>query len=127
MKASKATKQQATKQQANKTNLNYQELLRTTKFQQARLFLREGTKYCALGLICEEYRKAVGGEWVGPFYENKVGKPAFCFKSSGGYSIELPTENILKWAGISQEQARRIYELNDTKMLSFEEIAKSIS
>jgi hypothetical protein len=109
-----------------KKSIELGDLLRKTKFQQARLFLREGTKYCALGLICEEYRKAVGGEWVGPFYENKVGKPAFCFKSSGGYSIELPTDNILKWAGISHEQAHRIYELNDTKMLSFEEIAEAV-
>tara|TARA_B100001109_G_C18666500_1_gene382050 strand:+ start:45 stop:425 length:381 start_codon:yes stop_codon:yes gene_type:complete len=102
--------------------------LRLGNYGQARDFLKRGNRYCALGLLIETYREETGrGRWDGP-HEGKNGvRDAYCYLiGKNEWSIELPSAAILKWAGMDETLARRLYALNDIERCSFAGIANFI-
>lgn len=105
----------------------YLKALRSSKFRQAKDFLKLRSNFCALGLLCEIYRREVKrGKWVGPFIGKRGEKDAYCFKVNGEFSIELPSKTICDWASVSVEDCLTIYKMNDLEGLNFSQIADKI-
>lgn len=102
--------------------------LRLGGFTQNRDFLKRGNRYCVLGLLCLLYHEQTGkGSWVGPFTgKNGIGD-AYCYSIEGDggpeFSIELPSPTILRWAGIDEAFAKKLYKLNDVERQTFAGIA----
>lgn len=104
--------------------------LKSDKFKQTRDFLREGDSFCALGVLCELFRQKTGhGSWVGPFFDTgkHQGRAAFVFKLDNEYCFELPSLQVLNWAGLTPEDAMDISQLNDKENATFAEIATYLS
>lgn len=94
--------------------------------------------FCCLGVLCDLHRKATReGDWVNGLYENASGKR--------DNSFDVPTSNVVDWAGLSQanpevdlledeedeltedvEDELTIAELNDGYGWSFEQLADLI-
>lgn len=60
------------------------------------LTLREGNTYSVLGVLCDLYRREVGGEWVGTYFVPEG--------SGTGEQFGLP-EAVTKWANLLSKWA----------------------
>jgi len=88
------------------------EALRSGKYQQGKNFLREGDRYCCLGVLCE----LDGAKWTKPdSYRNGV------YRSDHG-EVHCPDDRRLVDLGLDREIAGRAAGRNDSGK-SFSEIA----
>ena len=67
--------------------------LRSGKYKQAQGSLRQGNKFCCLGVLCDLHSEETGNEW---------GRDAFEFEYMG-FTGTLP-EEVQKWAGLRGEK-----------------------
>lgn len=100
------------------------EALRSGEFRQGKHCLRDGNKYCCLGLLVDLHAKATGGEWDKDF--NYVGREVFQYT---GVTSVLPS-SVMDWAEFPTPEGiitndETLASLNDDGM-SFEEIADKI-
>lgn len=98
--------------------LLWAEALESGEYLQTTDQLRNGNKYCCLGVLCDLHRKITDkGEWQNNCYF--------------GASVDLPCP-VSEWAGIENNEANPTIgsysatTLNDDKRFSFEEIARRI-
>lgn len=95
--------------------------LRSGEYKQGKGTLRDGDRYCCLGVACDLYRKHGGGpDWGNP----KFGRYEYYL----GYEASLPSK-VLDWLGLSchvgSYRSNSLVELNDNGQ-NFEEIANLI-
>ncbi len=85
--------------------------LRSGKFQQGQGCLRQGDKFCCLGVLCELHREETHGEWK---LGNYLG------------AVQLPPDEVSNWSGLtSLDRIKTIAGMNDGGV-SFETIADQI-
>jgi len=98
--------------------------LTSGRYKQARARLRQNTddsaSFCCLGVLCDLYRKSVGGEWDGP---------SFVVSQREARSALLPP-TVAEWAEIDSndpvtERTKTLSDLND-RGETFEYIAQRI-
>ena len=69
------------------------EALRSGEYKQGRGLLRDGNKYCCLGVLCDIYRQRVGGSWFGiytVFHDRRGDENASFLPRDVGRWAELP-------------------------------------
>lgn len=93
------------------------EALRSGEYEQTQLRLRRGDSYCCLGVLCDLYRKDVGGHWIGGSGETFVAP-------DGIEDCCVTPHAVDDWAGI-QTTYDDYAEMNDNGA-SFLEIASQI-
>ena len=91
--------------------------LRSGKYKQGTGVLREGDRFCCLGVLCDLNRIDGGAEWETTFWMNH-------YYFYGGDDIRLPNK-IKKFVGLSASKERSLAGLNDGGK-SFREIADVI-
>jgi hypothetical protein len=100
------------------------EALRSGKYKQFRSKLKDGNKFCCLGVLCDIHSQETGKKWK----TQKDGTAVYI--DSGNV---LPVE-VAEWAGVSSQNpsvkfgwmSRSLAELNDFTRLSFRDIADLI-
>lgn len=101
--------------------------LRSGEYIQARAALRNKDSYCCLGVLCDLYRKEVGGEWIEEY--TNFDQTFIAEGISESYFLPL---QVQEWAGLSShrgwessDREDSLADMNDTGR-SFEEIAQVI-
>lgn len=94
------------------------EALRGGKFEQGRATLRDGDRFCCLGVLCEV---AALGKWVEGDYE---GQHAYAYG-------DVSTMDVLPMAladqiGLGMTEQSKLWAMNDMENKSFAEIADYI-
>lgn len=92
--------------------------LNSGRYKQGKGALRQGRKFCCLGVLCDVYAKEKRKKWEKPFFRKKV-------KAILGEENFLPFE-VVKWAGLEgddpEANGKCLSFLNDKRM-SFKEIS----
>lgn len=92
--------------------------LRSKKYPKAEGLLRdiggEEEKFCALGVLCELYRR----EHPLSHWDN------YQFVSDTDESDTRPPDEVLEWAGVPKGEVNVVMEMNDNEQRSFEYIAE---
>lgn len=99
------------------------EALRSGKYQQARRALRDGDRYCCLGVLCDV---AELGEWVEPQDERGVYEMRFDVPSGSTAREDMLPQSTLKEIGMQDHQQDFCWKMNDEERKSFSEIADYI-
>lgn len=102
------------------------EALRSGRYKQTQDTLRRGDCFCAEGVLCDVYRRhAKKGRWV---RVSDSGSPwhLFSFRLDGGPGITVAPGTVDRWFGFGPEQPSRLIHMNDTRKLTFKQIARNI-
>lgn len=78
--------------------------LRSGEFQQTQQMLKSQQGYCCLGVLCELYRREVGGEWLPATRDKPDGEHTFRTVGQSLPSHGLPPSEVLHWAGLRLDQ-----------------------
>jgi hypothetical protein len=106
------------------------EALRSGDYKQGHGYLRMKDKYCCLGVLCDVYAKETGkGKW-----EERFDKTFdFVHTETGDKNYGVLPEFVRRWAGlwsgtgtIRKTNTKSLAILNDSRRMSFEEIADII-
>jgi|SRR5690606_2418711 len=103
--------------------------LRSGKYTQGRDFLKKrdsdnNAQYCCLGVLCE-LALAVGVVESTNWYE--FDNTTCYYKDSEGYSdSHWPTPKVRNWAGLTLTQITELGSMNDSRRMTFEQIAEYI-
>ncbi len=82
--------------------------------------LRDGDNFCVFGILCEMYIRATEkGSWKlygHPVYvveRERYSHEVYLFVDEDFVNISYPSDNVLNWAGLSEEQMMTIVRLSD--------------
>lgn len=109
-----------------KIKAKWLEALRSGKYKQTKKVLKDSTGYCCLGVLCDIHRKTIKKKgWDKVLHSNNL---------KYYNQIEILPENVLKWAGIEDENGKFKYKNGETEYLtnlndngkSFKQIANII-
>lgn len=109
---------------SNEIMLKWVATLRSGEYKQTRGVLHDANGYCCLGVLCDLYRKEVGGEWVaddkGIFF--KTNSPQIN-NELGAYVLPY---SVYAWAGLTHGDETSVVGLNDDELKDFAYIANYI-
>ena len=74
------------------------EALRSGEYKQAQHQLRDGDRFCCLGVLCDIHSKETGGEWVNGVYERNrthLSQSVMIWAGLASKSVYLPDNSCL--------------------------------
>lgn len=101
------------------------EALRSGTYQQGRCYLRQGDKYCCLGVLEELRLKEVGSDWIIDWKSEAIYVP----QDDPEHQCVL-SDSTVEWAGLESHSPyvndRALHAYNDLENKTFAEIADII-
>jgi hypothetical protein len=95
--------------------------LRSGEYKQTRGKLRRTDSFCCLGVLCDVYRKDVGGSWV-----DREAHAYFAATDFDASPFCAPL-SVERWAGLTDADTSKYADtMNDENRESFAEIADAI-
>jgi hypothetical protein len=87
--------------------------LRSGKYAQTQGSLRQGDRYCCLGVLCDLYPDPAGGHWGGDYVKRFLGNTG------------SPPTKVCEWAGTTAPEEDCLIDKNDSGQ-TFDDIADYI-
>lgn len=91
--------------------------LRSGKYRQGYSYLRKGSKFCCLGVLCDLAREDGGRPWG---FDDNTRTHMYAGRA------DMPPYYLVDHVGISKDEAKRLAHMNDALGASFEDIADHI-